>query len=148
MKYRSPGFKSDILRGNFLPQRTATSRIIAYRLGYVKTELYPNPLHMPEYDNIVPGVCQCFLLKKFVKIVKIFLLIFMYYSLRFNCKKYTKYRVELLHKQREHEVFSVFSLIILSDSHCSFLVCTKDIAATCLYTCAHSKGILCTALEV
>ncbi|MBQ7550417.1 MAG: hypothetical protein IJT04_02680, partial [Bacteroidales bacterium] len=30
--YGSPGFESDILRGNSLPLRAATSRIIAYRL--------------------------------------------------------------------------------------------------------------------
>ena len=87
MKYRSPGFKSDILRGNFLPQRTATSRIIAYRFGYVKTELYPNPFHMPDYFNIHPAGCQCFSAKKFVKIVKIFQLFFMHYFLCATGKK-------------------------------------------------------------
>ena len=31
VKYSSPGLKSDILRGNSLPRRAATSHIIAYR---------------------------------------------------------------------------------------------------------------------
>ena len=67
MKYRSPGFKSDILRGNFLPQRTATSRIIAYRFGYVKTELYPNPFHTLDYDTILFCKSQQFFAKKLVQ---------------------------------------------------------------------------------
>ena len=67
MKYRSPGLESDILRGNFLPQGAATSRIIAYLSCYVKTELYPNPVHMLDYSNIYIGKSQRFCEKKFVK---------------------------------------------------------------------------------
>ena len=32
-EYRPPGFKSDILGGNSLPPRAATSRVIAYHCG-------------------------------------------------------------------------------------------------------------------
>ena len=35
-EYRPPGFKSDILGGNSLPPRAATSRVIAYHCGLLR----------------------------------------------------------------------------------------------------------------
>ena len=71
--YRSPGFESDILRGNSLPLRAATSRIIAYRLvanGHSYT--LPMHIHTLGYCNTSIVKSQRFWQKNFGEIAKNF----------------------------------------------------------------------------
>ena len=57
-EYRPPGFKSDILGGNSLPPRAATSRVIAYHCGLLRRSYTQTALTYESYYTLSPHNCQ------------------------------------------------------------------------------------------
>ena len=66
-EYRPPGFKSDILGGNSLPPRAATSRVIAYHCGLLRRSYTQTALTYELYYTLCIGDCQLFFENFFVK---------------------------------------------------------------------------------